>query len=363
MKLYTHKILYLLVVLITSYGCATAQKVERYSVGALNDNRVVYALPQTILYLQVTSEVTKEIPGELSLYAERYLGTSNAVMEPALKYHLKGIELGARGVANEELRFSIDFRKNSTATNVSLTDDGVLVGINLQKEVVLPKPTDVRSNELKWPELPEIKFPLEYIQATTVAAKAKILADNIYRIRESRDLVVSGESEQPFADGKALEIAVKRLDNEEATYSRQFNGVRQTQEIVQLADHLSATEEGRHVVARFSTREGLLPSDDLRGEPIYLEIKVVEQSAPLDEKEQKRLERRLSKGIVYCVPGMVQATITYRGQVLERREVPVAQLGNLEALDMILFNTKGRTTSVELYPMNGGLKKVQEINL
>lgn len=64
MKQYkTYKLLYLLVALLTSYGCATAQKLERYSVGALNDNRVVYALPQTILYLQVTSEVTKEIPG------------------------------------------------------------------------------------------------------------------------------------------------------------------------------------------------------------------------------------------------------------------------------------------------------------
>ncbi|BDE82827.1 DUF4831 family protein [Porphyromonas somerae] len=364
MKQYkTYKLLYLLVALLTSYGCATAQKVERYSVGALNDNRVVYALPQTILYLQVTSEVTKEIPGELSLYAERYLGTTNAVLEPALKYQLKSIEVGTRGVADEEQRFSIDFRKNSTATNVSLTEDGVLVGINLQEEVTLPTPLDIRSNELRWAELPEVRFPLEYIQATTAAAKAKVLADNIYRIRESRDLVVSGESEQPFADGKALEIAVKRLDTEEAAFTRQFNGVRQSQEIVQLADHLSATEEGRHVVARFSTREGLLPAEDLRGEPIYLEIKVVEQATPLDEKEQKRLERRLSKGIVYCVPGTVRATITYRGQVLESKEVPVAQLGNLEALDMVLFNTKGHTTSVELYPMNGGLKEVKEVNL
>lgn len=117
------------------------------------------------------------------------------------------------------------------------------------------------------------------------------------------------------------------------------------------------------MVARFSTREGLLPAEDLRGEPIYLEIKVVEQATPLDEKEQKRLERRLSKGIVYCVPGTVRATITYRGQVLESKEVPVAQLGNLEALDMVLFNTKGHTTSVELYPMNGGLKEVKEVNL
>ncbi len=160
MKQYkTYKLLYLLVALLISYGCATAQKVERYSVGALNDNRVVYALPQTILYLQVTSEVTKEIPGELSLYAERYLGTTNAVLEPALKYQLKSIEVGSRGVADEEQRFSIDFRKNSTATNVSLTEDGVLVGINLQEEVTLPTPLDTRSNELRWAELPEVRFP------------------------------------------------------------------------------------------------------------------------------------------------------------------------------------------------------------
>lgn len=355
-------IIFWFVTLLSIFSCASAQKVERYSVGALNDNRVVYALPRTTLYLQLTTEVTKEAPGDLSLFAERYLGTKDAVLEPSLKYRLKGVSIGSRGVADADQRFSVDFGRKSTATNISLTDDGVLVGINLEGEVTMPELLDMKAYEIQWPQLPETRFPLEYIQATTVAAKAQILAEHIYRIRESRNLVVSGESEQPFADGQALEIAINRLDLQEASFVRQFNGIRMSEELTQLVDNLSPMEEGKLVVARFSEHHGLLDKEDLRGEPIYLEIERIEVAPELDEKEQKKLERRLSKGIVYRIPGLVRATVTYRGQVVATAEIPVAQLGSLEVLDMVLFNTKGKVTSVELYPDNGGLKEIKEVN-
>lgn len=42
---------------------AVLPRVERYSVAALSDNRVVYALPLTHLYLQVELEKVIEQPG------------------------------------------------------------------------------------------------------------------------------------------------------------------------------------------------------------------------------------------------------------------------------------------------------------
>ncbi|MDO5016750.1 MAG: DUF4831 family protein [Porphyromonas sp.] len=353
--------IYTLLALLTAFAqMASAQKVELYSVGALNDNRLVYALPTTMISIAVTSDVIKEEPGPLSLYAERFLGTQDAVMEPAERYRLKEVSIFPQGIADEEQRYAIEFKRNSEATNVALTPDGILVGINIEEVEAIAQPTDVLPDPNGWDLSFDAAFPLEYIQATTAAAKARILADNIYRIRENRDLVISGESEQPFADGEALQFAVHRLDQQERAYVRQFNGIKASQTAVQVVDRLSPTETGQRVVARFSEQLGLLPADDLRGEPIYLDIKIIEQAAVLDEKEQQRLERRLKKGIVYRIPGSVRASVIYKGQTWSTRQLPVAQLGSLEALDMVLFNTKGKTTVVEIYPTNGGLKSVRE---
>lgn len=341
---------------------SAAQRVERYSVAALNDNRVVYSLPQTKLYLQVELEKIVEQPGELSLYAERYLGSSDAIIKPATRYHLKGLKVGSYGVADPDQRYSIDFKRNSTATNVTLTEEGILVGINIDASEIAQLPTSQKPIISSTGDQLARMLPPEYIQATTTAAKAQILADEIYRTRESRNLVISGESEQPFADGQALKIAVERLDQRERAFVELFNGIRLSAEGVEVVQDISAIEEGRQVVARFSEQEGLLDSDDLRGEPIYLDIKILEEAPELEERELSRLQRRLEKGITYRVPGLVKATITFRGERLVAQDIPVAQLGSLEALDMVLFNTRGKNASAEFYTSNGGLKEVREID-
>lgn len=358
----TYRLIVVLVLSFVLWGSSAAQRVERYNVAALNDNRVVYALPLTKLYLQVELEKVVEHPGELSLYAERFLGSTDAILEPATRFVLNTIKLGAYGVADPDQKYTIDFKRNSTATNVSLTEEGVLVGINCNTSEVVGLPEGKKAIIKSTDEYSSRMLPPEYIQATTTAAKAQILADEIYRTRESRNLVISGESEQPFADGQALKIAVERLDQRERAFMELFNGTRQKADGIEIVADLSATEEGRRVVARFSEQVGLLPLDDLRGEPIYLDLEIVEQAPPLEERELSRLQKRLEKGITYRVPGLVKATVSFRGERIALQEIPVAQLGSLEALDMVLFTTKGKNASAEFYTSNGGLKEVREIN-
>ncbi len=349
--------------LLSLCGIATAQKVERYEVAVLTDNRVIYALPLTKLYLLVESEEVHETPGELALYAERYLGRTDAILEEHTYHHLKGIQMDAYGIPDEQYRYAIDFSARSNATNVTLSEDGILIGINKDIETLNNGlPTPKQSTAGKTSRASSIPLPSEYIQATTTATKAAILADEIYRTRDSKNIVASGESEQPFADGEALRLALKTLDEREQSFTTLFMGSREKTTKQEVVQGISATEEGKKVVARFSKQEGLLPADDLRGEPIYLDLKVVEASEEIDEHTRKKLEKKLERGIVYRVPGRVHATISFRGNIVLEKDIAVGQLGSLEALDMILFKTKGKVTSVELYPHNGGLKEVKELN-
>lgn len=346
--------------LLTLWGCASAQKVKLYDSTTQTENKVVYTLPLTELYLLIESEVTEETPGPLALYAEQYLGTTGTLLEPATHYRLRGIKLESYGVPDTEQRYTIDINSRSNATSVALTEDGILVGINCDHPEVPQLPTTQRPAIATGASTSSIPLPPEYIHATSDATRAKVLAQEIYDARDSRNLVISGESEQPFADGEALRLALERLDKQEKAFTELFNGTKKSAVGTELVMGISATKEGRSVVARFSKQLGLLPADDLRGAPIYLDLKVTEKADELDERATKKLEKRLQKGVVYRVPGRAKAVITYQGKVLSEVEIAVGQLGSLEALDMVLFRTKGKRTEVQVYPSNGGLQSIQE---
>lgn len=353
------------ILLLTSLG-VFAQRSEEYSVSSMPDNSVVYALPRTQLYLLVTFDEVTEEPGELSLYAQRYLGVSDAVLHSAKRYELKEIKLGSYGVPDDEQRYSINFKRNSTGAYVTLSPSGLLVGINSPDAEVDELPEEERvelgQEGIHGNNVPVMSLlPPAYIQATTPAAKAAIVADEIYRIRESRTSVVSGESEQPFADGEALRIAVDRLDASERRLSELFVGSTEVVRSKKLVTELGAAEEGKYVACRFSEQYGLLQAEDLRGTPIYIEIEVIESAPELDERDQKRLERHLRNGIIYRVPGLVRAVVTYRGNRVTAAQIPVAQLGTLEVLETSLFSTRGVQTAVDFYSSNGGIKEVREV--
>lgn len=352
--------------LLMGIASASAQvRTEQYFTHSMPDNSVVYALPKTFLQAEVIVEEVQETPGELALYARQYLGREDAILAPSKSFRLKGVKLGSYGVPDEERRFSVKFRRNNSATFVSLTPDGLLMGINhAGVQLETPQENKSKSGENQSQKRRLSPMPPEYIQATTTAKKAEIAAEELYRIRDSRTRVVSGESEQPFTDGGALRLAIERLDQAEQQITQYFMGEKSSSEeqhLVQGLDPMAG--EGEAVVAfRFSEQEGLLPADDLRGEPIYLAVKVLEQAQQLDDREQKRKERDLSRGVPYVVPGRVLATLTYRGAKIAEQEIPVAQLGALEALDAALFTTKGVRTAISFYPSTGSIAEVQEVN-
>lgn len=159
-----------------------------------------------------------------------------------------------------------------------------------------------------------------------------------------------------------MKIAIDGLDRSERSLTERFTGKMETIIHKRLVVDLDPTVEGRRVAFRFSSEEGLLPVDDLRGEPVYMVVKVTDQAPLLDEKEQKKKERQLRNGVVYNVPGEAMVQITdNRGRVLVSRTLAVAQLGTREALESDLFTNNKVLTSVVFHQSTGGIKEVKSV--
>lgn len=342
-------------------ACSAAAQVrtQQYTVSALPDHSVVYALPETRLYAEVTYRKVSRQPGELALYAEHYLGVSTAILQASETYELLGVRLGSYGVPSDSLRYAVELRRNSSAANVTLAEDGRLVAVNVEEPLRVPELPQEQTEETPQGEgFGDLKsLPPEYIRATTPSKRAEIAAQEIYRLRDSRTAVLAGETDQPFADGQALRLAVRGLDAAERSLAERFMGRSDTVRFVRVVRPISV-EEGRRVAFRFSAQEGLLAADDLRGEPVYLDIRVTDRAEPLPERDRKKKEKQLQRGFVYLVPGSVEAELSYRGRRLGRGTFAVAQLGSPEVLEGGLFTDKKMETSVRFDPSTGAILKV-----
>ena len=347
--------------LLFSNNAEAQVRTERYTVESMPDNSVTYALPETRLYFVFEIEESESKPGDFALYASRYLGLSDVVMQESRSFALGAVRGGSYGIPSDSLKYTTRFSRRNSATNVTLASDGRLLGINAP-EVLLPEVPVTKMGKFDSGDgfRALSSLPLEYVQATSAAKKAEIAASEIYRIRESRSAVISGESEQPFPDGEAMKVAIGGLDEAEKALIERFTGVTRSARHEIVVRGINPTE-GEQVIARFSGHYGLLPADDLRGEPVYLSVKVTDRAPILDEREMRKKERQLSRGVVYTMPAGAEVTVTFRNQKVWEGTIPVAQYGYQEALESALFTDRDRVTEVLLDAASGGILKVQTL--
>ena len=293
----------------------------------------IYLLPKTGIKVSVLVEKTTYTPGELCKYAERYLRIKDVSPTPHVSYRITDIRQEAFAVADTSKHYAIEFNAKTAATNVRLSDDGILLAINTEPN--------------KWPATkpfvsaphPASVNPRQYMNEETLAAgstakMAELIAQDIYEIRESRNLLVRGQADNMPKDGGTT---VK--DTTEHT-------------ITIIPDKAS----DRQVLFRFSQKLGLLDQDDLAGVPYYYiieDLKTVPPAEVIDPKKQKKQVQ----GIYVNVPGKLRSTISEAQGIVNSAEFPAGQFGNVELLSGVLFN-KRYTTRLWLNPLSGAVEKI-----
>ena len=86
----------------------------------------IYLLPKTGIKVSVLVEKTTYTPGELCKYAERYLRIKDVSPTPHVSYRITDIRQEAFAVADTSKHYAIEFNAKTAATNVRLSDDGIL---------------------------------------------------------------------------------------------------------------------------------------------------------------------------------------------------------------------------------------------
>lgn len=337
---------------------ATAQtEITPYKPG-VNAEGVTYILPRTALRVDLLVEVNRYTPGEYAKYAERYLRVKDVAIEPSETWTIKEIHMDVFGKPDATKVYTLKLKDKTIAPMVKLSDDGMLLAINAEPQQTTP--FEGYTTEKSGRKLDSRQYMTEEIlMAGSNAKTAQLCAQEIYSIRESKNLLNRGQADYMPTDGKQMEIMINNLNEQENALAQLFLGytLSETKTYTFYVDPTGDMD--KEVLFRFSRRLGVVDTDDLAGYPVFISIKDQHTvPAPVEGLDVRKKAIRLD-GIQYNVPSKAKVEIFSEQQPLVNAEVAFGQFGNVETLSSVLFN-KRTDTKVVFYDQTGGVKSIDE---
>lgn len=347
-----------LITLLTTSGINAQNTVRKEAVKA-NDFGVTYTLPKSAPEITIDYSKKTKTAGEFYKYAERYLSISDPIVENSVEYEINAIEAETVGIPDTKNTFLVELRPGTPAAYVTLTDDGMICAINTDYKF----PEKAKETKVQLPKKAldaRQYFTEEILRAGSSAKQAELVAKQIYKIRESRNDILTGDADNMPPDGDAYKLVMQQLDEQEAALTQLFLG---KEEIVAMKKtiriDLGDKEIPEMIVCRFSKKLGVVESNDLAGEAIYLSLKSREPLQPLtlSDKDAKEREKKFEKGIVYNIPGKATLQIEYNNKVYVNKECDVIQFGTQDVLGQKLFGDKNNPLKVVFHPSLGAIKQ------
>ena len=346
----------------------SAQTVSSFYQPGVTAEGAVYFLPKTAVRVTVEVEKTTYTPGDLCQYAERYLRLRDVSPTPSVGYRITAIRQEPVAVADTTKRYAVKFDPRTSATNIRLSDDGVLLGINTdEKKEEGSNPSGQNVQQRNSPSTfhlshstnkinPRQFMNEEALAAGSTAKMAELIAQDIYEIRESRSLLVRGQADNMPKDGEQLRLMLNQLDLQDRALTSMFSGTTESDTTRYSFLIVPDSVIVRDILFRFSQKLGLVDADDLAGVPYYINIddlSTVPAPAPVDpRKKLKPVD-----GIFVNIPGRLRATVSDGQQAIITSEFPAGQFGNVELLSGSLFN-KRFTTRLWLNPLSGAIERL-----
>lgn len=344
--------------LFLSLPIVAQTKVVKKNAVKANNFGITYSLPKTSLI--VDAEVTKITckAGPYYKYAEKYLGVKDAIAEDKVYYELDKINLINKGLPDAENTYVVEFKGSTVAPYAYLTEEGLLCSINADYTTNDTIPNNKKKNGQSAANVTNASvLSEELLLAGTTAKQAEVAAKQIYRIRESRLNILTGEADNLPPDGEAMKLVIQQLEEQEKALTNLFTGIR-TKETSDYEVSIIPNENlDKEVLFRFSDMLGIVGADDLGGAPVYMDLKAIDRAPALEGKEAEKKEKSM-KGIIYNVPGKASIEISMNKIPLYKGEAQITQFGTREGLAPVMFEDKKAPVKVYFYPETGALKQI-----
>lgn len=343
--------------LTLALGAGAQTTVSKYRPGVTPEG-AVYMLPKTALRFTVRAEKTTYTPGEFAKYAERYMKLIGVAQQPSETWRVLTIDMLAVAVPDTSKCYVVPLNPKTSAPNFCLNADGVLLGINADVEDIR-LPASFRPGKRAAEPDPKSFLSEEALVAANTAKMAELTAQDIYDIRENRNLLTRGQADFMPKDGQQLQLMLESLDRQDRAMTSLFAGRTVRDTIERVYTFIPAGTINKQVLFRLSQQLGPVDADDLSGTPYYISVRPygnIPDMAPADPKAKKK--KASDEGIFVNVPDKIDVVITKNAKQMGQFQVIAAQYGHTELLSADLFN-KRYDTVLRLNPTTGSVAKIE----
>ena len=321
----------------------------------IHDGAVVYSLPMTTLHIQVEAERESFTAGPYAKFAKKYLGL-DVRQEDNVMYRITHLQVrpyleadpahtfmvnltGARSAVANFAQFSSQglivlsdtyvgkdekFRF-SAPTQAAFTDIGVSSNLT-QEQITLYRAEQSESG------ISRVAVPQSQTVEKSVEKRAEETATLIFQLRDKRLEIITGETDATFS-GAALGDAVKEISRLEEEYLSLFLGksIFSTQVRQFEVQPVASQPRQAYIAFRLSDSEGLLPSSNVSGRPILLELK--SEGAPSSPSVIPNAAKSATM-LYYRKPVAMQLLLSDGQEALAQSRVLIYQLGQTLSFPM-----------------------------
>lgn len=322
---------------------------------------IIYSLPRNVLRIELDVVKKEEFKGPYSQYATRLLGITGIIEENSVSYGLGNIRITVHSEPDPRLTYFIDLgskTKKAASMLISLSEDGYITGFSeVQKtdqvksesrQPIYPGGTDAVKpfrDLLKPVMIEKVDTIYRRINVDTISKVEKILkksilekmpeqqakeiADQIYKIQESKFNLISGDQEVNYTK-ESIEYMVSELSELEKEYLEMFKGT----SITTVETHVfyvtpqTSSEGYLETICRFSKATGISERSSASGEAVNLVVTPLAISKSMETfiNQRNQVEKKL-KGFYYRVPCKSVVSIRLGGGVLYEEQRNISQMG------------------------------------
>lgn len=368
-----------LVVISTQWN-ASAQKRKTLE----TPSTVIYALPQTVIEVEVIAEKTILRKGPFADYAQKFLGIADIVSMDGVDWKLKSVKVSSKGEVDPEQYYKVTTTVDYEPSLIALTPEGLIRGFNLkstsfcneERELVFLNEENVNIEYGKFSIDPIVKYSEDTIYKVvetdtafvkvpvlekqvltkSIEEKAEEAAHQIFKLRKRRFKILTANYEVLPPDGKAYEVIVRELEKLENEYVSLFIGKKVS--INTSSKYWYTPKKGANggVIFRMSPQMGPVGVNDLAGKPVRINFNNLDSTRELVIISTAGLAPH--KLINYRIPGKADVSISNGKRILFKNRMTIAQFGKIASMPAeVLLN---ENYSIEFYPELGSIKSVNK---
>ncbi len=330
---------------------------------------VWYMLPQTRIEVVVEAKRTELVKGPYAAYASKYLGIDNVITNPSVFWQLEDIVLNTTAIPDPKQLYFVSMGNMDTlsvpsALQVNLNPHGMLTGDLVDGREYVVGGTFVSAPQISYSSVfkqhaesnlyEKVDTVIEHVMMDSVTVEKRVLrtkmvekpieqraketADLILKIREERLRLLTGFQEIPY-DPVTIRYMVDELERIEREYIELFTGL--NIQTVHSRRYILTPDQGDDCVPipmmRFSSQEGLMPTESQRGEVLYIQccsggVNLNRQKFHQYHVHDSLLNKQYATGFVYRNPEWSRVSVFLGNRLQKETGIPLPQFGSTERL-------------------------------